>query len=105
MLELKKKSKSNKANFLVQRKITLTNLVLLTHNKKKLGRGHLGDVTHQISKLYAFQFQRRRILKFAVCFYVPTYDSTGWGQFLDSMNERREKIIKETVYKWCFSFL
>ena len=31
---------------------------------EKFGRGLLRDATYQISKLYAFQFQRRRILKF-----------------------------------------
>ena len=40
------------------------------HHMNKLGRGPLGDVTYQISKLQAFHFQRRRILKFS--FFVPT---------------------------------
>ena len=34
----------------------------------KFGRGSQGDAIYQISKLLAFQFQRRRILKFS--FYV-----------------------------------
>ena len=29
-----------------------------------LGRGLVGDATYQISKLYAFKFQRLRFLKF-----------------------------------------
>ena len=35
------------------------------HNLNKLGRGSLGDVIYQISKLYALWFQRRRFLKFS----------------------------------------
>ena len=31
----------------------------------KFGRGLLEDATYQISKLYAYQFQRRTILKFS----------------------------------------
>ena len=33
------------------------------HHMNKLGRDQQGDAAYQISKLYAFQFQRRRILK------------------------------------------
>ena len=43
---------------------------------KKLGRSPLGDATYQISKLYAFQFQRRRIHNF-----VRTCDPPGLGLF------------------------
>ena len=38
----------------------------------KRGRGQLGDATYQLSKLYAFQFQRRRILKFS--FFVSMFE-------------------------------
>ena len=37
----------------------------------ELGRGPHGDATYQISNLYAFQFQRRRILK--IGFFVPMF--------------------------------
>ena len=39
--------------------------------KKNLGRGRLEDATYQIATLYAFQFQRRRILKSS--FLVPIF--------------------------------
>ena len=39
------------------------------HHMNKLGRGPQGDVKNQISKLYTFQFQRKRILKMG--FFVP----------------------------------
>ena len=35
------------------------------------GRGPQGDVTYQISNLYAIQFQRRKILKMG--FFVPMF--------------------------------
>ena len=41
------------------------------HHMNKHGRGPLGDATNQISKFYGFQFQSRRILKFA--FFVPMF--------------------------------
>ena len=41
------------------------------HHMNKLGRGQQGDAKNQISKLYAFQFQRRGILKMG--FYVPMF--------------------------------
>ena len=37
----------------------------------KLGRGPQGDAAFQTSKLYVFQFQRRKILKMGVC--VPMF--------------------------------
>ena len=37
----------------------------------KLGRGPQGDAKNQISKLYAFQFQKRKILKMG--FFVPVF--------------------------------
>ena len=43
----------------------------------KLGRGPQGDAKNQISKLYAFQFQRGRILKMG--FFVPMFQLvTPW---------------------------
>ena len=52
------------------------------HHMNKLGRDPQGDATYQISKLYAFQYQRR-IKNFEVCclcFYVPTFGPPppGW---------------------------
>ena len=41
------------------------------HHMNKLGIGTQGDGTYQISNLYAFQFQRRIILKFS--FFVPIF--------------------------------
>ena len=41
------------------------------YHMNKLGRGPQGDATYKISKLYAFQFQRKRILKFDV--FVSTF--------------------------------
>ena len=43
-------------------------------NMIKLGKGLQGDATCQISKLYTFQFKRRRILNFA--FFVPMLELT-----------------------------
>ena len=37
----------------------------------KLGRRPIGDATYQISKLYAFQYQRRRMFKSS--FFVPMF--------------------------------
>ena len=37
----------------------------------KLGRGPQGDAKNEVSKLYTFQFQRRRILKME--FFVPMF--------------------------------
>ena len=41
------------------------------HNSDQMGKGPPGDATYQIAKLYAFQFQKRRILKFV--FFVPKF--------------------------------
>ena len=47
------------------------------HHMNKLGRGPQGDAKNQISKLYAFQFQKRRILK--TWFFVPMFQlMTPW---------------------------
>ena len=47
------------------------------HHMKKLGRGSQGDAAYQISKLYPFQFQRRRILKMG--FFVPMFELVAPG--------------------------
>ena len=49
----------------------------------KVDKGSGADVTHQKSKLYPIQFQRRRI-NFEVgllCFHVPTCDTQGGASF------------------------
>ena len=46
---------------------------------KKLDRDPQGDAAYQISKLYAFQFQRVKILKMG--FIVPTFDPQGGASF------------------------
>ena len=53
------------------------------HHMNKLGRSPQGDAKSQISKLYAFQFLRRRILKMG--FFVPMFQlvtPTGVGPIL-----------------------
>ena len=45
------------------------------HHLTILGRGQLADATYQISKVYFFLFQRRRILKFS--FFVPCDPRSG----------------------------
>ena len=39
----------------------------------KLSRGLQGDATYKISRLYAFQFQSRRIMKFSL--FVPMFQT------------------------------
>ena len=53
----------------------------LGHHMNELGRGQQGDATYKISKLWAIQFQRRRIIKFS--FLVPMFNvwRSGRGQF------------------------
>ena len=41
------------------------------HFMNKFCRGPQGDATYKISNLYAFQFQRKRILK--IGFFVPMF--------------------------------
>ena len=41
------------------------------HHMNKLGRCPQGDAKNQISKLYTFQFQKKRILKMG--FFVPMF--------------------------------
>ena len=48
----------------------------------ELGRGPQGDAKNKISKLYAFQFQRRKILKMGFFVPVSTCDPHGMGQIL-----------------------
>ena len=43
------------------------------HHMNTLGRGPQGGAAYQISKLYAFQFQKRRILKMG--FFVPIFQN------------------------------
>ena len=45
------------------------------HHMNKIDKVLQGNATYQISKLYPFQFQRRRILKLVFFSYVPTCDS------------------------------
>ena len=51
------------------------------HHVNKIDKGLQGDATYQKSKLYLFQFQRRRILK--LVFFVPMFQlvTQGWDQF------------------------
>ena len=49
---------------------------------KKLGRGPQGDAIYQISKLWAFQFQGRRILKFSCFFLMFQHATPGAGPVL-----------------------
>ena len=51
------------------------------HHMNKLGRGPQGDAKNQISKLYTFQFLRKRILKMG--FFVPMFQlvTPGLGQY------------------------
>ena len=52
------------------------------HHVNKIDKGLQGDVTYQTSKLYLFQFQRRRILK--LVFFVPVFQlvTPGVGSLL-----------------------
>ena len=52
------------------------------HHINTLGRGPKGDATYQISKLYAFQFQRRIILKMILLIPMFSLVSHGAGQVL-----------------------
>ena len=48
------------------------------HHMNKIDKGLQGDATYQKTKLYPFQFQRRK--KFEVgllCSYIPTCDPRG----------------------------
>ena len=46
-------------------------LIPMGHHMNKIDKGLQGDATFQKSKLYPFQFQRRRILK--LVFFVPIF--------------------------------
>ena len=52
------------------------------HQMNKIDKGLQGDATYQKSKLYPFQFQRRRILK--LVFFVPMFQlvTPGVGSIL-----------------------
>ena len=52
------------------------------HNMNKIDKGLQGDATYQKSKLYPFQFQRRRILNSD--FFVPMFElvTPGVGSVL-----------------------
>ena len=56
------------------------------HHLNKLGSGPLGDGTYHISKLYAFQFQRRRILKFLFLpmFRILNPRAIIWSNMVDT---------------------
>ena len=72
------------------------------HHMDKLGRGPQGDGIYQISNLYAFQFQRRRILKFS--FSVPMFQlvTPGRGQFWPlghHMNKLGRGPLEDATYQ------
>ena len=52
------------------------------HHMNKIDKGLQGDATYQKSKLYPFQFQRRKILK--LVFFVPMFQlvTPGVGSVL-----------------------
>ena len=52
------------------------------HHVNKIDKGLQGDATYRKSKLYLFQFQRRRILK--LVFFVPMFQlvTPGLGSVL-----------------------
>ena len=64
------------------------------HHMNKIDKGLQGDATYQKSKLYPFQFQRRRILK--LVFFVPIFQIvTPCGGFsFDPKGIIRIKLIK-----------
>ena len=52
------------------------------HHMNKIDKGLQGDAIYQISMLYPFQFQRRRILKLGLLSsYIPTCDPQGGVSF------------------------
>ena len=66
----------------------------------KLGRGPQGNATYQISKLYAFQFQRRRFLKFAVFGSMFQLVTPGAGSVLTPghhMNKLGEGPLRDAT--------
>ena len=56
----------------------------------KLGRDPQGDAAYQISKLYAFQFQRIKILKMG--FIVPMFQLLTRGGQLSPQGHHMNKI-------------
>ena len=68
----------------------------------KLGRGPQGDATYKISKSCAFQFQRRRILKFAVFVSMFQHVTPGTGSVLTpgaSMNKLGKGPLGDATYQ------
>ena len=68
----------------------------------KLGRGPLGDATYQISKLFSFQFQRRRILKFPSLFLCSNLWPPGQGRFWlkgHHMNKLGRGPLEDAIYQ------
>ena len=68
----------------------------------KLGRGPQGYAKNQISKLYAFQFQRRRILKKG--FFVPMFRlvTPGVGPILTQehhINKLGRSQLEDATYQ------
>ena len=47
------------------------------HHVNRIDKGLQGDATYRKSKLYLFQFQRRRILK--LVFFVPMFELVTQG--------------------------
>ena len=56
------------------------------HHMNKIDKGLQGDATNQISMLYPFQFQRRRILK--LVFFLPMFQlvTPGVGSVFTERN-------------------
>ena len=69
----------------------------------KHGRGPKGDVTYQLSNLYAIRFQRRKILKMG--FFVPMFQlvTPGAGPVLTSgasyMNKLGRGPQEDAIYQ------
>ena len=79
------------------------------HHMNKIDKGLQGDATYQKSKLYPFQFQRRKILK--LVFFFPMFQlvTPGVGQFWPQRNHMNkiDKVHKEilnTKYQSSYPF-
>ena len=64
------------------------------HHVNKIDKSIQGDATYRKSKLYLFQFQRRRILK--LVFFVPMFQlvTPGVGSVLTPKESYEKKLIK-----------
>ena len=64
------------------------------HHMNNTDKGLQGDATYQKSKLYPFQFQRRRILKLVI--FVPIFQivTPGVGSVLTPKESYEKKLIK-----------